>query len=334
MRNNIKTLAVLLASGLLGLTACTDVESITINEVNAETSDTELYARYLSNLNAYKDAAHPVVYGWFDNSVKTPSSQGQHLTSVPDSVDVIILTTPALADFERDDIEAVHRKGTRVAAFVSYDDIRAAYDELASEPSTAPAEDFDTYLLARVDEALGLTADYDGLVVEFVGQNPDYLREPERSAYVATQTAFLSRISDWQAANTGKMLTFAGKPQNLADKTLLQHCEHLILDGNGAATAAQLSLLVRNAAEEGVPTDRFVMGASLPSMDTSDTETGYWGDNVRALRETAYWVTMEESGFTKAGLAIYDLQNDYYETNGFYTYVREAINIINPAPAN
>ena len=332
-RYDIKTLAALLVSGLLGLTACTEVESIAIDEVNAETSDGR-YAQYLDNLKAYKEAGHQVVYGWFDNSQKTPSSQGQHITSVPDSMDVVVLTTPELADFERDDIRAVRQKGTRVAALVSYDRVKAAYDELASDPATAPAEDFETYLLARVDETLALTDDYDGLVVEFAGQDPDYLREPDRSAYVALQAAFLDRIAAWQTAHAGKTLSFAGKPQNLDDKTLLQGCEHIILDGTSAVTAAQLSLLARAAAEEGVPADRFVMAAALPSMDSSDTEAGYWGSGVRALGETAYWATVEESGYAKAGIAVYDLQNDYYETNGFYTYVREAINIINPAPAN
>lgn len=334
MKNNIKTLAALLASGLLGLTACTEVESITLNEVNAETADSERYAQYLSHLNAYKNADHRVVYGWFDNSQKTPASQGQHITSVPDSVDVIILTTPALADFELEDIQAVHKKGTRVAAYLSFDDIKAVYDELASNEATAPAEDFDTYLAAQVEDVLGQTAAYDGLVVEFAGQDPDYLREPERSAYVATQNVFLTRVTAWQAENADKLLVFAGKPQNLEDKALLQGCEHIILDSDDATTAAQLSLLVQNALENDVPADRFVMGVSNVSLSSTDAETGYWGSNVRALSEVAYWVTVAETGYTKAGIAIRDLQNDYYATNGAYTYVKEAIHIMNPAPAN
>lgn len=331
--DKIKAMAVLMAAVLPGLTACTDVESITLNEEDAVTSDTR-YAQYLSNLTAYKQAEHKVVYGWFDNSEKSPSSLGQHITSVPDSVDVVVMTTPELADFERADLQTVRGKGTRVACAVSFDDIKAVYDALASDESTAPAEDFDTYLMAEVENVLAQTAPYDGLVVEFTGQDPDYMREPDRSAYVATQSAFLNRMAAWKSENASKMLAFRGKPQNLADKSLLQSCEHIILDSEGAAsTAAQLTLLAKSALEEGVPSDRFVMAVSTVSLDASDTETGYWG-STRALGEVAYWATVDDGGFVRAGIAVDGLQNDYYATNGLYTYVKEAINIMNPAPVN
>ena len=37
-------------------------------------------------------------------------------------------------------------------------------------------------------------------------------------------------------------------------------------------------------------------------------------------------------GYEKAGIAIYNVQNDYYSTSGACTYVKEAIDIMNPAP--
>ena len=331
--DKIKVMAVLAVALLPGLTACTDVESITLNEEDAVTSDTR-YEQYLSNLTAYKEADHKVVYGWFDNSEKSPSSLGQHITSVPDSVDVLVMATPELADFEQADLQAVHEKGTRVACAVSFDDIKAVYDALASDESTAPAESFDTYLTAEVENILAQTGAFDGLVVEFTGQNPDYMREPDRSAYIATQSAFLDQVAAWKSENASKMLSFRGKPQNLSDKTLLQSCEHIILDSEGAATTPeQLTLLVKNAQAEGVPSDRFVMAVSTVSLSSSDTETGYWG-SARALAEVACWATVDDGGFVRAGIAIDDIQNDYYATNGLYTYVKEAINIMNPAPVN
>ena len=48
--------------------------------------------------------------------------------------------------------------------------------------------------------------------------------------------------------------------------------------------------------------------------------------------EAAYWVTEPSAEFTKAGLAIENMQNDYYNATNTYQYVREAINIMNPAP--
>ena len=123
----------------------------------------------------------------------------------------------------------------------------------------------------------------------------------------------------------------AAQYQNLIDKNILNSCKHIILDSGSATTAAELNLLVYNALEEGVPSDRFVMAVSTISYDTTDKKTGYW-DGTRALGEVAYWATVEAVGYEKAGIAIYNVQNDYYSTSGACTYVKEAIDIMNPAP--
>ena len=38
------------------------------------------------------------------------------------------------------------------------------------------------------------------------------------------------------------------------------------------------------------------------------------------------------SEYNKSGIAIDNVQNDYYQTNGTYRNVKEVINIMNPAP--
>lgn len=81
-----------------------------------------------------------------------------------------------------------------------------------------------------------------------------------------------------------------------------------------------------------VPADRFVVSVSTVSLDTTDKNTGFLGD-ARATTEAAYWVTEPTEGFTKAGMAILDIQNDYYNATNTYQYVREAIQIMNPAPS-
>lgn len=84
---------------------------------------------------------------------------------------------------------------------------------------------------------------------------------------------------------------------------------------------------------DGVPADRFIVSASTISLDTTDKTTGYY-NALRALSEAAYWVTEPSAEFIKAGLAIENMQNDYYNATNTYQYVREAINIMNPAPKN
>ena len=108
---------VLAAFSVLALSACsdwTDSESIKLKEPGIDEQSPELYAKYLKNLQEYKNSDHKIVYGWFDNSEKVPFSRGQHMSDVPDSLDVIIATTPDLAEFELEDIANVHEKGTKV----------------------------------------------------------------------------------------------------------------------------------------------------------------------------------------------------------------------------
>ena len=176
---------------------------------------------------------------------------------------------------------------------------------------------------------------FDGVIVEFIGQDPTFMNTDEKEAYAATQNIVLNAVKSWKSANENKMLTWQGKPQNLIDKTILNDCSHIILDIDKVTDTNQLLLTVKSALADGVPTDNIVIAVSTTGADTSDKKTGYWDTDVRALGEVAHWVAAgypEADGFTRAGIAIYNVQNDYYATGGTYTYVKEAINILNPTP--
>ena len=146
--------------------------------------------KYLENLRQYKaDTEHKKVYAWFDNSEKNPASRAQHITSLPDSIDIVGLMCPSeLATFEKEEIVTLRQKGTKVVYAISYDEIKAQYENLIS---------------------------------------------------------------------------------------------------------TQLELDI----------------------------------------ETAYWITTDAQEYDKCGIAIDNIQNDYYQTNGNYHNVKETINIMNPAPS-
>ena len=70
----------LAAFSVLALSACsdwTDSESIKLKEPGIDEQSPELYAKYLKNLQEYKNSDHKIVYGWFDNSEKVPFSRGK-----------------------------------------------------------------------------------------------------------------------------------------------------------------------------------------------------------------------------------------------------------------
>ena len=300
----------LAAFSVLALSACsdwTDSESIKLKEPGIDEQSPELYAKYLKNLQEYKNSDHKIVYGWFDNSEKVPFSRGQHMSDVPDSLDVIIATTPDLAEFELEDIANVHEKGTKVFYSISYDNILKEHTDKVKEGTETSA--FSAYLSAELNRLIALEAPFDGIVAEYRGSNPIYMSEADKAEAKANQDTFFGVISNWKSANSGKQLVFQGYPANLIGQSVLSQA--LMADG--------------------VPADRFIVSASTVSLDTTDKTTGYY-NALRALSEAAYWVTEPSAEFTKAGLAIENMQNDYYNATNTYQYVREAINIMNPAP--
>ena len=105
MKNIIKPITGLFVLASIVLASCTDVESLSINESTIKDQNPEAYAKYLNNLTAYKASEHKVVYAYFDNSNKAPYSPAQHITNMSDSIDVISMMYPELADFEKADIE-------------------------------------------------------------------------------------------------------------------------------------------------------------------------------------------------------------------------------------
>ncbi|MCD8071668.1 MAG: glycoside hydrolase family 18, partial [Alistipes sp.] len=123
MKAIFSSLAALAA--LVLLVACsdwTDVDSLDTDEIIAKEKDEQEYQQYLGNLREYRKSDHKIVIGWFDNSVKVPSSRAHHITDVPDSVDIISLMYPGeLADFELEDIETVRRdKAVKVIYTIDY----------------------------------------------------------------------------------------------------------------------------------------------------------------------------------------------------------------------
>lgn len=357
--NNLKhtlttTLLCLFVAGALA--ACSDwteTESLDIRHPDLPTDHPERYARYLESLKAYKASDHKVVYAWFDNSVKVPMTRAHHLDAIPDSVDIVSLLHPEeLCSRELAEMKTLRTKSTRIIFTFRYDDILARWE---SSQTPAPEADggtadggaesapdgFLTFLAARTDALLQLvdTYGYDGVAVDYTPLATHFMEPEERARQTARQELFVARLKAWTAAHPDKLFVYEGEPAWLADKSLLERCRYIVLHQTRATTAYALSRAVRMSLREGVPTDRFIVGVAPVPPDANDPTTGRFADadgnlTLRALTEAAVWVTAPEAGYTKAGLGIYDIQNDFYNTSLIYKYTREAIDILNPAPKN
>lgn len=344
MKDSLKLAVLCLMAGIT-FAACSDwteVEGVNVEQQSPADKYPELYAQYLQKLRNYKQAEHKVVYAWFDNSQKAPFSRGQHITAVPDSVDVIALMFPdKLADFELKEMESVRsEKGTKVVYTISYEAIKRAYDELVkaetAKDAAYVAPNFEAYLKEATVNALKLqsTYNYDGIIVGYKGKSMLHMTAAEKEQYTKEQTVFMNEISAWYTANKNKMIAFEGYPQYVVNREILKSCRNIILNTADLTTSSMLTVEALQAIVPDVPTEQFVVTARTTSLDSTNKKTGYYDGSLRAITEAAYWVTNNEVSFTKAGLGIYNVQNDYYNPNNVYQYVRQAINIMNPAPKN
>lgn len=357
--NNLKHI---LTTFLLGLaaaafvTACddwTEPDTLDIVKPGLPQDHPALYARYLESLRAYKISDHKVVYAWFDNSVKVPVTRAHRMDAIPDSVDIVSLLHPdGLCRRELDEMKTLREKGTRIVFTYSYHEIESLW-EASQTPDPEPGipdgtqddavdtqpDGFLEFLAERTNAALKLVEEYgyDGLAVNYTPLDTHYMEAPECGKQLARQQLFVGLLKTWIETHADKLFVYEGDPAWLIDKSLLQQCRYIVLHNTGATTSYMLSRSVLMALREGVPTDRFIVGVAPVSPDPNDPTTGRFADadgklSLRALTEAAAWVTAPEAGYTKAGLGIYDIQNDFYNTTRIYKYTREAIAIMNPSP--
>lgn len=87
------------------------------------------YSEYLQNLRNYRNNGHKKVYVWFDNK-ESFSSQADHVATVPDSIDVLVLNHPEkMTQAVLDEIDTKRSNtGMQTAYAISYQEIRKAWE--------------------------------------------------------------------------------------------------------------------------------------------------------------------------------------------------------------
>ncbi|MGN0213229.1 MAG: glycoside hydrolase family 18 [Muribaculaceae bacterium] len=323
----------------LSLASCddwTDVEGLDIIDPTIENTNPELYAQYLAALRQYKESDHKKTYAWFDNSVKITYSRAHHVSDVPDSVDVISLMSPAdIMDTELAEIKQVReQKGTRFVYDIDFDAIRADYNSYvelfaAENPDSEQSPiAFNDYLLDAIDTQLTYCSRYelDGICFRFTGKHTLHLTKDELNEYISQASIFAGYLRDWHKRNADKMLVFAGKPQNVIDKSLFDECEMVFVsDGLDATNVDLFSYYLTLAQQDGVPTEKLGMMAACTSLDENDLKSGWFSDGSRALASLGDWAATHNV----AGIGIYNISSDYF--NNTYSFSRAAIQAISPA---
>ena len=117
-------------------------ESLDINYPSLEEQNPELYKQYLQALRDYKAGEHKVVFVSMDNTTSAPAQRNEHLTTMPDSVDIICLMNPDnLHPTLAGEFAKVREKGTRVIYNIDYNAIEKLWEKvLADEEANKPEE--------------------------------------------------------------------------------------------------------------------------------------------------------------------------------------------------
>ena len=362
MKNNIfKILA--LAAAAISFASCsewTEPESVGFHYTTLEEKNPGLYTAYFQSIRDYRDSEHKVVIAKFDNKATAPAGRAEHITCLPDSVDYIILYNPEVsATIACEMAEVRELKGQKVLYQIEYKAIENEYKAYVEawndahqpaegEEEEVPSDPADTlislnnYVSDAVKARTAYLAEYgyDGVNIVYSSRNPASCTEDALDELKAAQAAFLAPIAEALASCPDALVFFEGTPQYILENVeIVENADYLIIPATGAVNEYELSYELGLANRHGnIPSDRFVVLVTTRSLvdpaltDGTFSGTDRNGKEMTAIIGAAEWTAKSTSGVVKAGIAVENAQNDYFNLSEVYYNIREAISIMNPSP--
>jgi hypothetical protein len=358
----LKRIILLIIAAAGFFTACsewTDTESVQVEEQYINTQNPDLYQQYLESLRNYKKSYHQLLIGWFDNSDKAYNSRGMHIESVPDKTDILVLmSADDLTASELSEMASLREdKGTKILYDIDCEDFRVSIElqnaeittqnELAKAEAETTGEEytpvpllvFAEKLPAFVEQQLALfdKYNYDGFNLRYDGKSAVVMTGAEKAELQNIQNIIFNSVLAAINAHPDKVYIFAGRPDHVLDKGILQKFNYILIRTHEEVSVGRVTEIVKTSLVADVPADNILVFTAPYFIDEYDVEWGNIttpeGTTIRAIPEIARWVMTPDS-FTKAGMAIYRMNLDYYYPEEDYKYVREAIDIMNPSPKN
>ena len=334
MKRKIEIAAALLLATTFGLPSCedwTDVDNLSVEYENVEQQNPELYSRYLASLREYRKTDHTLVYAWYDNSVKVPVSRAHYLRDVPDSIDVVGLIHPdSLTQSEIEQMNYLReQKGMKIVYTIDFDGMKTDYTNIV-EPAD-PDRDFRSYLTDTLSYTLSLLKKYpyDGICISYTGKSTVLMDDAEKKEYMENENCFIGILEDWCSRNEGVELTFFGQPDNLLDKTILDRCPTILLDGRTATATNELTtLMTRNWIADYAGRYGMVV-AGTPLLGTN--KYAAFSDGTPAMDAVAARACTPQQGAGIRAVGVYDFSGDYFNADNTYKNMRNMISTLNPS---
>jgi hypothetical protein len=283
-----------------GVTSCeewNDTASVETKVTKPWEQDPALWARYTAALRDYKASGeHFIAYARLHNSPEKAASEKDFMRCLPDSLDIVSLTNADnFSAFDTEDMAVMREKGTRVLYQVDYAGRKAEFSDAAK-------------LAAYLDKVVAAVA-ANGLN----GYSFTVINDDTAAAQI------VARLS----ADEGKLLVFEGNPLFVpaADRAKV---DYFVLDTDDTTNATDLKLQVLGATGyAAVPAEKLLLAAAS-SMSIQDEERV----EHAAIDEMSRRVI---SLGPLAGLAVYNLADDYYHAEMNYAATRRAIQTLNPS---
>lgn len=356
MNNILKTIA-LSAAVLLSAAACskwTEQEPVDFNYLTPEDKYPELYDAYMQSIRDYHATEHQVLIARFDNKSTVPAGRADHVNSLPDSIDYLVLNN--YEDMTVNTLLEVKemRQERAVPSLISLDytaleaEYKAYLESLPEETENLGQEDgeedgdleeevLDPRTQWFVDKAEAFVTaarvyGMDGIMVSYTGKGLLSLKEDEKAAMRAFQKAVFAPVLSY-VAETGCLFFYEGNPTTLlAPEEVLADAKYIIVPAEDMTVAVGFNYAVRMSMGAGIPSDRFVIGVTAFNVTDETATDGLFSGDITAIEGAARWAVVPADGYTKAGVCVNHAQYDYYYNQNVYRGINAAIATMNPSP--
>lgn len=284
---------------------------------------------YYANLRAYKQSEHQLAFGWFGGWKAIGPAQSKYLASVPDSVDLISIWG-AWSDLTQEQIEDMRFvqevKGTKVLFTIFAHEI--------PEPFDATPDGIKAYASAICDSVYkynydGLDLDYEpgyGGVGPLVGPIKTYPH------YKDSMEIFVRKLSErlGPASKTGKLLAIDGVPFHL-NLGLAELFDYGIVQAYYCKSYSNLQGRFDSADKNGWKPEQYIFTEDFEKSWRTGGEPDYKDEEGNVMPSLLGMARFHPTQGKKGGCGSYHMEYEYNHTDTEYKYLRQAIQIMNPA---
>lgn len=327
MKKIIYAIIILFAS----FTACSDWTDVETTNVQGPVEHID---EYYKNLRAYKKSDHQICFGWFGGWTGSGASMVSRLSAIPDSVDMVGLWgnmwhRDKMTPEKYEDLKFVREvKGTKIL-------VTTLLGWTGKELPNIPEEDWPqdrqeglkAYAKALAEEIIDLG--FDGLDIDYeptIGGPADVRDCPRGDDMVV----FVKELGKYLGPQSGtdKILVIDGQ-NDLLPQEVGHYFDYAI--AQAYTTTSPVSLQTRyNAIKKIFKPEQFIVTENFESywksggVNYNDPVHG----TIPSLLGMAYWQPNEGR---KGGAGSYHMEYEYANPEADYKYLRQAIQIMNPA---